>query len=234
MGDERLPADDRGAGRHRRAARRHVRPQAASSSPAWSSSPLGSVVSGAAGDQDDADRSAGSCRGRGGADAARSRWRSSATSSRPRSSRGRWGSGPRSRRWRWRSGRSPAALLIEIDWRVIFWINLPVAALGIAITALRRARVDRPRRRHAGSTGPAWRALSVGLTAVVLALVQSRPGAPAAVVALALRRARRAARLLADRAPRRASRSSTSRSSATAPTSAPAPPPSPWSAPTGR
>ena len=59
-----------------------------------------------------------------------------------RSSRGRSGSGRRSRRWRWRSGRWPAALLIEIDWRVIFWMNLPVAALGIAITgaAPRRSR----------------------------------------------------------------------------------------------
>ena len=26
--------------------------------------------------------------------------------------------------------------LVEVDWRVIFWINLPVAAIAIAITAL--------------------------------------------------------------------------------------------------
>ena len=81
--------------------------------------------------------------------------------------------GRRSRPWRWRSGRSPAALLIELDWRVIFWINLPVAALGIAITALAAPESTDP----GAGTRIDWAglgALSVGLTAVVLALVQSR------------------------------------------------------------
>lgn len=75
-------------------------------------------------------------------------------------------------------------LLIEIDWRVIFWLNLPVAALGFFITA--RAAPE--------STDPGageridWAglaALSVGLTGVVLALIQSRAWSGAAVVALA-------------------------------------------------
>ena len=42
--------------------------------------------------------------------------------------------------------------LIDIDWRLIFWINLPLCALGIAITwAAARESRDEPRRVHAGS-----------------------------------------------------------------------------------
>jgi MFS family permease len=63
--------------------------------------------------------------------------------------------------------------LIEVDWRLIFWINLPVAAVGIAITAAAAPESTDP-----GSgrrvDGAGLLALSVGLTAVVLALVQSR------------------------------------------------------------
>ena len=81
---------------------------------------------------------------------------------------------------------------------------------------------------------PGLAALSVGLTAVVLALVQSAPGARGAIAAPGARRPPRALRLLARSSTGSASRSSNSTSSATAPTSAPAPPPSPWSAPTGR
>ncbi len=33
--------------------------------------------------------------------------------------------------------------LVELDWRVIFWINLPIAALGVLITALAADRVHR-------------------------------------------------------------------------------------------
>ena len=62
--------------------------------------------------------------------------------------------------------------LIEVDWRVIFWINLPVAALGIAITAVAAPESTDP---GAGTridfAGPGR--AQVGLTAVVLALVQS-------------------------------------------------------------
>ena len=41
--------------------------------------------------------------------------------------------------------------LVEIDWRVIFWINLPVAALAFAITTRRRRSRPTPAR-AAGST----------------------------------------------------------------------------------
>ncbi len=63
--------------------------------------------------------------------------------------------------------------LVEIDWRVIFWINLPVAVIAIAITALAAPESTDP-----GSGRridlPGLLMLSAGLTAVVLALVQSR------------------------------------------------------------
>ncbi|HEY5052618.1 MAG TPA: MFS transporter [Solirubrobacterales bacterium] len=74
--------------------------------------------------------------------------------------------------------------LVELDWRVIFWINLPVAAVGIAITA-----IFAPESRDPGSGTkvdfPGLAALSVGLTAVVLALVQARVLSPGVTMALA-------------------------------------------------
>jgi predicted MFS family arabinose efflux permease len=70
-------------------------------------------------------------------------------------------------------GPPAGGALVEIDWRVIFWINLPVAAVGFALTA-----VFAPESHDPGSgTKIDFRglaALSVGLTAVVLALVQAR------------------------------------------------------------
>jgi EmrB/QacA subfamily drug resistance transporter len=82
-------------------------------------------------------------------------------------------------------GPLAGGLLIEIDWRVIFWMNLPVAAVGVAITALAAPESTDPgagtRIDWAGLT-----AISVGLTAVILALVQSRAWGAGATVALAL------------------------------------------------
>lgn len=63
--------------------------------------------------------------------------------------------------------------LVELDWRVIFWINLPIAALGVLITALAATESTDPNAgRRIDLRGLA--ALSAGLTAVVLALVQAR------------------------------------------------------------
>lgn len=63
--------------------------------------------------------------------------------------------------------------LVDLDWRLIFWINLPVAAVGIAITALAAPESTDP-----GSGRridlPGLVTLGVGLTALVLALVQAR------------------------------------------------------------
>ncbi|MGV1047498.1 MAG: MFS transporter [Solirubrobacterales bacterium] len=82
-------------------------------------------------------------------------------------------------------GPLAGGLLIELDWRVIFWMNLPIAALGVAITALAAPESTDPGAGHRIDwSGLA--ALSVGLTAVVLALIQSRAWSDAAVGVLAL------------------------------------------------
>jgi EmrB/QacA subfamily drug resistance transporter len=82
-------------------------------------------------------------------------------------------------------GPLAGGLLIELDWRVIFWMNLPVAALGIAITMIAAPESTDP---GAGREidWPGLAALSFGLTAVVLALVQSRAWSGGVVVAIAL------------------------------------------------
>jgi EmrB/QacA subfamily drug resistance transporter len=82
-------------------------------------------------------------------------------------------------------GPLAGGLLIELDWRVIFWMNLPVAALGVAITALAAPESTDPD----SGTEIDWAglaALIVGLTTVVLALIQSRAWSAGAIVALAL------------------------------------------------
>ncbi|HET9592163.1 MAG TPA: MFS transporter [Solirubrobacterales bacterium] len=82
-------------------------------------------------------------------------------------------------------GPLAGGVLIELDWRVIFWMNLPVSALGIAITLAAAPESTDP---GAGSRID-WLglgALSVGLTAVVLALVQADAWSAEAVVALAV------------------------------------------------
>lgn len=75
--------------------------------------------------------------------------------------------------------------LVDLDWRLIFWINLPIAALGIAIAARYAPESTDP---GSGQTidYPGLLALSVGLTAVVLALVQAQVWATGLVLALAL------------------------------------------------
>lgn len=69
-------------------------------------------------------------------------------------------------------GPLAGGLLIELDWRVIFWMNLPVIALGIAIILATAPESTDP---GAGSRID-WSGLALlgaGLGAVVLALVQS-------------------------------------------------------------
>jgi EmrB/QacA subfamily drug resistance transporter len=80
-------------------------------------------------------------------------------------------------------GPLAGGLLIEIDWRVIFWMNLPVLALGIAITVAAAPESTDP---GAGSRIdlPGVAALSVGLTAVVLALFQAQAWSDGTVVLL--------------------------------------------------
>lgn len=82
-------------------------------------------------------------------------------------------------------GPLAGGLLIELDWRVIFWMNLPVCALGIAITLAAAPESTDP---GAGTRidWPGLAALSGGLTAVVLALVQSQSWSAGPVVVLAV------------------------------------------------
>jgi EmrB/QacA subfamily drug resistance transporter len=82
-------------------------------------------------------------------------------------------------------GPLAGGVLIEVDWRVIFWMNLPVCALGVAITLAAAPESTDP---GAGNRidWPGLAALSAGLTAVVLALVQSDAWGAGTIVALAL------------------------------------------------
>jgi len=82
-------------------------------------------------------------------------------------------------------GPLAGGLLIELDWRVIFWMNLPVAAIGVAITVLAAPESTDP----GAGTRIDWAglaALSIGVTAAVLALVQSDAWDAELTAALAL------------------------------------------------
>jgi EmrB/QacA subfamily drug resistance transporter len=75
--------------------------------------------------------------------------------------------------------------LVDLDWRLIFWINLPIAALGIAIMALAAPESTDPGSgRRVDLAGLA--ALGVGLTALVLAFVQARVWSGGVTALLAL------------------------------------------------
>lgn len=70
-------------------------------------------------------------------------------------------------------GPLAGGLLVEIHWRAIFWINLPVALVGIMITrAAAPESTDPGAGRRIDFSG--LLALGLGLAGVVLALVQSR------------------------------------------------------------
>jgi EmrB/QacA subfamily drug resistance transporter len=75
--------------------------------------------------------------------------------------------------------------LIAVDWRLIFWINLPIVAIGLAIILAAAPESTDPgagkRIDFAGLV-----ALAVGLGGVVLALVQSRAWPAEVTVALAV------------------------------------------------
>jgi EmrB/QacA subfamily drug resistance transporter len=76
-------------------------------------------------------------------------------------------------------------LLIELDWRLIFWINLPIVVAGVAIIALAAPESTDPGSgRQIDFAG--LLALAVGLGGIVLAMVQSREWPAEATVLLAV------------------------------------------------
>jgi EmrB/QacA subfamily drug resistance transporter len=82
-------------------------------------------------------------------------------------------------------GPLAGGLLVELDWRLIFWINLPVAIAGIAIIAAVAPESTDPAAGTRIDRG-GLSLLSGGLIAVVLALVQSRAWGPGPALSLGL------------------------------------------------
>ncbi|HVX34485.1 MAG TPA: MFS transporter [Solirubrobacterales bacterium] len=74
--------------------------------------------------------------------------------------------------------------LVELDWRVIFWLNLPLLAVGFGILLRAAPESTDPAAGHR-IDWPGLAALTLGLTAVVLALIQSRAWGGGLVIALA-------------------------------------------------
>ncbi len=70
-------------------------------------------------------------------------------------------------------GPAVGGLLVEADWRLIFWINLPIAAAGVAITLV-AARESRDPAAGTRLDVPGLLTLSAGMTALVLALIEGR------------------------------------------------------------
>jgi EmrB/QacA subfamily drug resistance transporter len=74
--------------------------------------------------------------------------------------------------------------LVELDWRAIFLLNLPLVAAGMLIVARAAPESTDPGASHK-LDWPGLATLSVGLTLVVLALVQSEAWSAPLVIALA-------------------------------------------------
>jgi EmrB/QacA subfamily drug resistance transporter len=70
-------------------------------------------------------------------------------------------------------GPAIGGLLVEADWRLIFWINLPIAAAGVVIT-WRAATESRDPTSGERLDIAGLVTLSAGMTAIVLALVEGR------------------------------------------------------------
>lgn len=76
-------------------------------------------------------------------------------------------------------------VLIDVDWRLIFWINLPVITLGTAIVLVAAPESTDP------SAGrrldlPGLATLTAGLTALVLAMIQAQDWGAGPTVSLAV------------------------------------------------
>jgi MFS family permease len=75
--------------------------------------------------------------------------------------------------------------LVELDWRVIFWLNLPLLAVGFLILLRAAPESADPAAGHR-IDWPGLAALTLGLTAVVLALIQSRAWGGGLVIGMAV------------------------------------------------
>ncbi len=73
--------------------------------------------------------------------------------------------------------------LIELDWRLIFWVNLPVLALGTAIVVAAAGESTDPGAARRVDL-PGLVALSAGLGALVLAMIEAQEWGAAATAAL--------------------------------------------------
>ncbi|HET7485653.1 MAG TPA: MFS transporter, partial [Solirubrobacterales bacterium] len=73
--------------------------------------------------------------------------------------------------------------LIEVDWRAIFWINLPIIVAGFLIMLVAATESTDPAAGRRIDV-PGLVALTIGLTAVVLAMIQSRAWSAPTVVVL--------------------------------------------------
>jgi EmrB/QacA subfamily drug resistance transporter len=81
-------------------------------------------------------------------------------------------------------GPALGGLLIEADWRLIFWINLPIVVAGLGIVAYAAPESTDPgSSKHVDIAGLVL--LAVGLGGVVLAMVQSREWQPGVTASLA-------------------------------------------------
>jgi EmrB/QacA subfamily drug resistance transporter len=75
--------------------------------------------------------------------------------------------------------------LVDLDWRLIFWMNLPISLLGTAIVWIAAPESTDPGSRRKVDL-PGLVTLAAGLTSIVLVLVQSRAWSGGALAALAV------------------------------------------------
>ena len=80
-------------------------------------------------------------------------------------------------------GPLAGGVLVDLDWRLIFWLNLPIALAGIAIMWVAAPESTDPGSGHrVDFAGLAT--LAAGLTAIVLALIEAEEWSDGAVAAL--------------------------------------------------
>ena len=140
MGDQRLPARDRRPGRGGRAPVDHVRP-GADVQLGVDVFAAGSAATGLA-DGEAAIIAARAVQGVGAAPDDPARDRQAARLPAQGSAAGRWGS-RRGLHGLPVAGPLLGGLLTEIDWRLVFWVNVPLAAVTILLTVVAKPEGER-------------------------------------------------------------------------------------------